>query len=321
MKLVNLHYTHRIMSYQQIDIQYSNNFQDIGIIEEKLQQFYCLGSSEFNIDEAWVDEILGDRAYSGGDIPESVLFEVEALLNTNKKSYFFEKADETLIQFLNKQKNLSFEISDLESKDWNQEWKKYYKPIEVSSRLVVTPSWDNTEFQDKVNIKIYPGMGFGTGTHETTYLCLKLFDTIEKKLNNCLDFGCGSGILGLAYLMCEGEQVDLLDIDENALVNTRQNLELNSYSENESIKLFLLSERKSLKESYSLIFANILQNVLFEEKDFLVNSLEESGYLILSGILAEQLKETEEKFLASGKVKHVQSLTKGDWSAILLKRK
>src|SRR5690606_13881372 len=117
------------------------------------------------------------------------------------------------------------------------------------SEFRVVPSWEKGG-DETGNLYIYPGMGFGTGGHETTFLCLKLYKkyVIETKL--CLDFGCGSGILGLAtFLFNKNNAVDLFDIDESALENSKQNIELNHFSAR-NFNLLLPTQEIVIKKKY-----------------------------------------------------------------------
>ena len=163
-------------------------------------EYAATGVEDFSIDEAKVDSILGERSYSGGDVPESVIFEVEDTLNTEGllKKYYFNSKEEA-IEFQNylNTHGQKLELIESEVEDWNEEWKKTYAPILVSEELEIIPSWNKEDYSSlaKNQIYIYPGMGFGTGSHETTFLCLKLYTKyLNNRFKTCLDFGCGSGI-------------------------------------------------------------------------------------------------------------------------------
>ena len=166
----------------------------------------ALGVEEFSIDEPRVDQILGDRSYSGADLPIEVINEVDTTVNLGSeliKFYFATPLQATKFQELLLQTyQLSSQVVEKEQQDWNVEWKKSYAPIIIDDELSIVPEWDKTSENenDKSNVFIYPGMGFGTGNHETTFLCLKSAQKYKKKIDKefkCLDFGCGSGILGI----------------------------------------------------------------------------------------------------------------------------
>ncbi len=162
-------------------------------------------------------------------------------------------------------------------------------------------------------------MGFGTGEHDTTYLCLKLLDNIAEQLTDggeCLDFGCGSGILGIGAMKLKNMFVEYVDIDTAALDNCVQNLELNFY-ENELNGQRLVIRDRFIPKKYELVFANILQHVLISEKPVLLESLKENSFLILSGILNEQVENILENY---SELSVVDVISRGDWSAILLRK-
>ncbi len=292
--------------------------------------FACSGIEEFAIEEARVDEILGERSYSGGDVPTSVIDEVEHTLSDGTiatKFYFNTKDDvEKFQKYLKDEYNLNSLLKAEEIKDWNEEWKKSYKPIFISDELEVVPEWDKNTYQSKAKnqLYIYPGMGFGTGSHETTFLCLKLFFEMTKKpkeVISCLDFGCGSGILGLAVSLFNSKsKIDLYDISDEALDNSKQNIELNDLS-HVDFRLLLPEERQELQPKYDVVFANILQNVLLAESKYLASVVNPGGALILSGLLKGQEQEVITSLQKNNPSLVLKSvLNKGDWVAVLMEQ-
>lgn len=296
-----------------------------------VEDFQCDGIEEFSLEEARVDEILGERAYSGGDIPAKLLDEVEAATESQEQvtyKYFFyqndyEQNSADFVYFIKENfSELPLFTAQKDIEDWNAEWKKFYAPIIVSERLEVIPEWlkDSNQESSAEKIYIYPGMGFGTGTHETTYLCLKLFDEISTDLMKsmrCLDFGCGSGILGIAALKIINMPTVFCDIDKDALDNCVQNLTLNLEDENLSGSSLVIRNRY-VPEKFELVFANILLHVLILEKQVILNSLASKGYLIISGLLNNQVDAILEEYKM---LDLVRVASKGDWSAILLRGK
>jgi ribosomal protein L11 methyltransferase len=319
-------------TYSYIIVKYPNESEELIEINnfKACEEFGCEGIEEFSIEEETVDEILGKRAYSGGDIPEEVIDEVETttkeMQGQNYKYYFYSQDHESLVDKFKKYlsiecEKLSFESKTEEWEDWNEQWRKHYKTLEISPRLRVVPEWlkeENKEFFLK-DIYIYPGMGFGTGNHETTYLCLELFDEIADELKDkeCFDFGCGSGILGIAAIKLNKMKVEFCDIDADALDNCVQNLELNFSDDELDGHRLVIRDRFKVEKQFSLVFANILEHVLELEKDLLLDSVKENGYLIVSGLLNEQVENIKEKY---NSLTCVKSISKGDWSAILFRK-
>ena len=300
------------------------------INELAINEFAVDGMEEFSIDEPLVDEILGERAYSGGDVPEEVIYEVEVTTketqNLTYNFYFFNGDINRGVSFA----NFLTENLDLESvahkteeySDWNEEWRKHYAPIKVESDLHVVPEWykEDDYLENKNNIYINPGMGFGTGEHETTYLCLKLFNTIKDELADkslCLDFGCGSGILGIGAIKKSNCIVDFVDIDPEALDNNLTNLKLNFKESDLNGHRLILRDRFELADKYKLVYANILEHVLISERDLLLKSLDDDAYLVLSGILNDQVENIKKEYSS---LECISVLSKGDWSAILMKK-
>lgn len=313
-------------------IQYSKENVHIanGINAYALEDFGCDGVEEFAIEEARVDEILGSRAYSGGDIPESLIDEVEAATKDQDSftyKYFFyqnnfeENTSEFVFFIKENYAELPLFVAQKNFEDWNAEWKKFYTPIIVSERLEIIPEWlkETREHSKAQKVYIYPGMGFGTGTHETTFLCLSLFEKIAdllKPASACLDFGCGSGILGIAALRTKNMPTIFCDIDKNALDNCMQNLALNFEGEDLKGSKLVIRDRFS-SVPCDLVFANILENILILEKDVILSSLNKNGFLIVSGLLNHQVDTILSEYKTLEKM---AVLSKNDWSAILFKR-
>lgn len=291
-----------------------------------INDFDSLGIEEFSLSEPEVDALLGERSYSGGDLPQDVIDEVEDRVLKGPNNYRFFFSDPKMASgFLNKVK-VGFlcesQLEEHQNEDWNAEWKKHYSPIKVNDVLEIIPSW-NKDFksQTQKQIYIYPGQGFGTGSHETTFLCLKLFteNVIQEKINTALDFGSGSGILGLSvFKFFPDAKVDFYDIDPEANKNCYQNAETNDLQDY-SFRLLLPEVRNKLLKEYDVVFANILENILILERDSLIAYTKVNGSLILSGLLKHQAKGIIESYSQKG-MKLISHVEKGDWTAILFKK-
>lgn len=311
-----------------IENKLTASFEEL-IKEKAYLDFKCTGVEEFNLEESTVDEILGERSYSGGDIPTNVIDEVESVMKNQienemsskarLKFYFNQKEDAQGFQeSLKKDWQQNSFLKEFVNQDWNEEWRKHYQKIEIDEDFKIIPSWEINDKNER-DLLIYPGMGFGTGNHETTFLCLKLFKKYVSKTQLCLDFGCGSGILGLAtYLFNEKNSVDFFDIDESAIENTKQNIELNGFLERD-FNLLLPKNENAILKKYDLIFANILQNVLLEKAEYLATNLLPNASLIISGLLVGQEDVVVEKLKNyNPKLKVLEMSRKNDWIAVIL---
>ena len=302
------------------------------VMAKAVDDYFCQGIEDFSMNEEQVDEALGEKAFSGGSVPQDVLDEVDlsqAVREGQRVKFYFHEGDiENNVDNFQKYLRKNCEYLDVEVEknnwtDWNAEWKKSYKPIEISSRLTIIPEWEKEEWADKKEaLFIYPGMGFGTGDHETTFLCLQIFDELNQnnKFAHCLDFGCGSGILGMSALKLSPMKVDFCDIEIEALNNCKQNLELNFLPDQLDGQRLVSRERFVVKKDYDLIFANILEHILIEEKELLKECLKENGSLIVSGILIEQMKKIKDEFSEMG-FQLKEEKIKGQWAALLFLKK
>lgn len=175
-------------------------------------------------------------------------------------------------------------LDQLEDKDWEREWMVNFHPMKFGSRLWICPSWREVPDINAVNILLDPGLAFGTGTHPTTSLCLEWLDGIDLHNKVVVDFGCGSGILGIAALKLGAKEVIGIDIDPQALQASRENALRNGV--NDRLSLFLPQHQPVMQAD--IIVANILAAPLKELASTISNYCKKDGKLLMSGILEEQ---------------------------------
>ncbi|KEA65542.1 Ribosomal protein L11 methyltransferase [Marinobacterium lacunae] len=178
-----------------------------------------------------------------------------------------------------------FKAEILEDKDWEREWMASYHPMRFGNRLWVCPSWREAPDPDAVNMMLDPGLAFGTGTHPTTSLCLEWLDGQALDGQLVVDYGCGSGILGIAALLLGADRVVAVDIDPQALTATRDNLERNKL-ESSRLNVSLPGATPAVKAD--TLVANILAGPLVELAPTLEALVRPGGKLLLSGLLADQ---------------------------------
>lgn len=198
--------------------------------------------------------------------------------------------------------------------DWSECWKQYYKPFRAGKRLVVKPSWEQWEAQaGDLVIELDPGMAFGTGTHETTAMCVEMIER-HYRSGSVLDVGTGSGILAIAAARLGAERVLGVDIDPMAVRVARENVEKNGLSDQIEIREGdLVAGLDGVKCDFAV--ANILADVIALLAAPLKNHLTENALFVCSGILRER-EEDVKKVLADNGYTLFDRLEKGDWVAL-----
>lgn len=193
--------------------------------------------------------------------------------------------------------NVEFEISHdlIDEEEYANSWKKYYKPLKIGEKIVVCPVWENYDLKEgETVLKIDPGMAFGTGTHETTSLCIKYLQKEVKDGDKILDVGCGSGILSITSLLCGASEALALDIDPNAVRVSYENAELNNFNGKfEAVCDNILDSESKIRnrlsgKKYNIIVANIVADIIIRLSDFIYEYLEDDGLFIVSGIITER---------------------------------
>lgn len=184
------------------------------------------------------------------------------------------------------------QIEILEDRVWEREWLKDFRPMCFGDRLWVSPHNMPIDDENAIVVRLDPGLAFGTGTHETTALCLEWLDSIDLHGKRVLDVGCGSGILSIAALKLGAESVDGVDIDPQAITASRQNAMDNGVSE----RLHLTTDIKDCCGEYAVLMANILSAPLVGLAKELSKRTMHGGIMILSGILSEQIGDISDAY-------------------------
>tara|TARA_B100000676_G_C18061765_1_gene838248 strand:- start:756 stop:1637 length:882 start_codon:yes stop_codon:yes gene_type:complete len=173
----------------------------------------------------------------------------------------------------------------LDDQVWERAWMDDFAPMRFGERLWIVPSWSESPDPQAVNLKLDPGLAFGTGTHETTALCLEWLDRADLQGKAVLDFGCGSGVLAIAALLLGAGNATGTDIDPQALTASEDNARNNGVADGLSL---YLPENLPPEYRCDVLVANILAGPLVELADQLASYCRPGGTLALSGILAEQ---------------------------------
>ncbi|BEE19002.1 ribosomal protein L11 methyltransferase [Aeromonas enteropelogenes] len=186
--------------------------------------------------------------------------------------------------------NVGYKVELLEDKDWVREWMDHFHPMQFGERLWICPSWRDVPDPDAVNVMLDPGLAFGTGTHPTTALCLQWLDGLDLAGKTVVDFGCGSGILGIAALKLGAARVIGIDIDPQAIQASRDNAERNGVAG--QIELYLPAEQPEGLLA-DVVVANILAGPLRELAPLIAGLGKPGSLMALSGVLESQAPELE----------------------------
>ncbi|MBP3579856.1 MAG: 50S ribosomal protein L11 methyltransferase [Clostridia bacterium] len=217
----------------------------------------------------------------------------------------------------------------IEEQDWENNWKKYFKPFSVGENLCIKPSWEELpeQFKKKTVIEIDPSSSFGTGSHTTTRLCLEMVEkymaAMSDKPVQVLDMGCGSGILGIAAHLLGAKHITAVDIDENSARIAKENFAENNIAADKYDVLAgnILNDvdfyNKVCSKKYDLIAANIVADVLIWMAPVFKKVLNENGYLLVSGIISERSDEVVSALEENGLLVKEFCESQG-WAAVVL---
>jgi len=210
------------------------------------------------------------------------------------------------------------EALELEDRVWEDECKKDFPSMRFGQRLWVCPSWDTeTKFSnDSLVINMDPGLAFGTGTHQTTSLCLEYLDSNPPKNLQVIDFGCGTGVLAIAAAKLGAKSVVAIDIDPQAVLASKENIAKNNC---ENIISTIHSIDQKDGNQCDLLIANILANPLVELEPLFSDLVCSNGTLLLSGILKEQVDRVVHCY--SVNFSNIKVFNKDEWFRISAKRR
>lgn len=221
-------------------------------------------------------------------------------------------------------------VSETADKDWMNNWKEFFHTFRASDRLVIKPSWEiECEYNDlqdsDIVISIDPGTAFGTGSHETTRLCIQALEKYVKSGYSILDVGCGSGILSIAAVKYGAAHAMGIDIDEYAIPSTIENRDINGINE-EQFKIMCgnLLEDTSLQDNtgyntYDIAVANILANVIIPLSSEVGRHIRPGGLFISSGIINTAADDVRNAILTNG-FELIEETTLGEWYCFIAKK-
>ena len=201
--------------------------------------------------------------------------------------------------------SLLMTMAQVDDADWENNWKQYYKPMEIGERLIVVPEWESAKTDGRIALILNPGLTFGTGSHATTRLCLTALERHVAQGQRVLDLGCGSGILSIAALLLGAEHAFACDIDEKCVDVAYENAALNGIGKDKYTVRWgdVLSDRQLQKEmggQYDIIVANIVSDVIIGLASQVRPFLKEGGYFLTSGIIDTRAAEVAQKLREAG---------------------
>lgn len=246
------------------------------------------------------------------------------------KAYFSEAEDtEKIVDFIRKrviEEPLESEgeaygevtLNLVDDQDFAEAWKQYYKPLRIGDRIIIKPSWETyDEEPGDLVIELDPGMAFGTGTHETTSMCIEALEGLVKENDHIYDIGCGSGILGITAAKLGAERVIGIDIDPVCIEVSKENIEMNGVED--IVQVYLGDLFDVVDGKADIIVSNIIAEVIIDMIDDLNNYLEEDGFFIASGIILSKVGLVEEKLKAKG-MKVLETKRLGEWACIVAQK-
>lgn len=281
-----------------------NMFEEIGIKQIEVIDYFSDNSLDYNINFKKQSEIWSIIGY---------------IVNNRFSKLKLNIISDKLKEFSLDDEEFMYEIytSECSDDDWKDEWKKYFHTVNITDTIIIKPSWDDYEaIEGETVIEIDPGMAFGTGTHETTALCVEFLEKYVPGKKKLLDIGCGSGILMLIGKRLGAEKVVGIDIDSNVKDVVIENFEKNNIKDNYEIIIGDLVE--DINEKYDLVVSNILVDVLTELLENIEKTLEKGATVIFSGII----KDKEEEFLRKTKEHNLVEIDrneKNNWVSLVFK--
>ena len=208
-------------------------------------------------------------------------------------------------------------MENVKDEDWENNWKQFYKPMEIGERLLVIPAWEQADPKGRVTLTLNPGLTFGTGSHATTRLCLTALESRIHGGERVLDLGCGSGILSIAALRLGAKNAFACDIDEKCIDVAYENAALNGIGKKQlTVRQGDATKEGPLRDAigtgYDVVVANIVADVIISLAPQVRHFLKEDGWFLTSGIIDDRADEVAAALTAAG-WNIVESCTSEGW--------
>lgn len=246
------------------------------------------------------------------------------------KAYFAEEDNiEDVLEYVNERltelKEMGLDLGEakvehekMHEEDWANTWKQYYKPTKVGEKIVVKPIWEEYEAKDgELVVDLDPGMAFGTGTHETTRMCIQSLEKYVKEDSTVFDVGCGSGILAIAAAKLGAKLAVGVDLDPVAVESSIENV---GYNKLKNIEILHGNLVEVIDGKADIVVANILAEIICILTDDVKRVLKDGGVFITSGIIHDRVDMVCEKLEATG-FEVMEKNRDGEWNCIVAKLK
>ena len=251
---------------------------------------------------------------------------------TRLKAYFEQDGKEQRIllvlrRYLNSLQNIypevfscQWETATIPEKDWGERWKRFFKPVQVTPRIVVKPPWLAVRLgKGQILVEINPGVAFGTGMHATTKLCIQALEQqLRKKGLSVLDVGTGSGILSIVAAKLGAGEIWGVDPDGASVENARENVVRNQVSNLVRIRKGTIGD---IEKKFDIVVANIDPRVLRRMRWPLIRHLKADGILILSGLLEREKERIRQRYLETGLLEKAKAAQMEEWVYLTFKKK
>lgn len=261
-----------------------------------------------------LDWVVIDESLIKGNV-EDVIIKVyfSQEVNVAEKILYINEQIKNVSKYINVGKG-QVTINKVNEEDWANAWKKYFVPVKVGQKIVIKPTWEEyLPSKEDIVVELDPGMAFGTGTHETTRMCIKMLEKYVEKDSVVFDIGCGSGILGICASKLGAQMVIGVDIDANSVKVSKENVLLNNVNNIEIREGNLLDV---VSEKANIVVANIISDVIIYLSETIISTFKENGVFICSGIIKDRSLDVQ-KALIDNKFKIIEVVNEGEWVAIV----